>query len=74
MAIEVVQVLRREVQPARFPRTHGQLQIHFGAEGPIAVPQVQDVGRVRHRQFNHVDRTWHPRGFIRAREADVFRP
>src|SRR5437870_11242203 len=74
ITIEVVQMLRGEMEPARFSGTHGLLQRNFGTEGAITVSQVQNLGRVRHRHFDHVDRAWHTRGFTRAGEADVLRP
>src|SRR6266705_436946 len=49
ITIEVVQVLRGEMEPARFSGTYGLLQSNFGTEGAVIVLQVQDLDRVRHR-------------------------
>ena len=44
ITVEIVEMLRREMQPHGFPQTHRLWQRHFCTESMVVVAQVQDVG------------------------------
>ena len=74
ITVEVVEMLRGEMQPHGFSRTHWLLQRHFRTEGMVIVTQVQDVGRIRHRHFDHLHRARQTWVLTRTGETQVFRP
>ena len=74
LTVEVVEMLRGEMQPHSFPRTHRLLQLHFRTEGVVTMAQVQDLGRIRHRHFDHLHRARQTWVLTRTGETSVFRP
>ena len=74
IALEVIHMLWGEVQPKCFSGMHWLLELHFGVEDAVTMPQVQDLRCISYRRFDHINDAGQPWGLTCTGEAQMLRP